>query len=369
MAIDQYCNLGRTGLKVSRLCFGVMNFGVEADFFGYEDWLVDKALGGRLLDAYVGAGGNFIDTANSYNAGQSEQVLGELVQERGIRDSLVISTKYNCNMGRGVNSGGNGRKNIMSAIEGSLARLQTDYIDVYTMHFWDTMTSAEEVLRTMDDLVSAGKIRHYALSNVPAWYAGLMQGLAYARGMEKCAALQLEYSLVERNLEREFVDLAIDQGMGIVAWSPLCMGLLAGRYQRDDEAEVGAVGDGRLTAVGITNNDSMDGRFKEQSWAVVAELEKIAEEVERTMAQVALNWAANRPGIASLIFGASTVDEIEENVQALDFSLTDEQHQRLCDVSQLPLQQPYTMFTKKQVHEVAYFAQEVRDKPESFYKR
>ena len=369
MALDKYYNLGRTGLKVSRLCFGVMNFGVDADFFGYKDWLVSKKAGGELLDAYVGVGGNFVDTANAYNFGQSEKVLGELVKSRGNRDQLVISTKYNCNTGQGVNSGGNGRKNIMSAIDASLSRLQTDYVDILTMHMWDQMTPAEEVLRTMDDLVTAGKIRHYALSNVPGWYAGLMQGLAQARGMETCSALQLEYSLVERNIEREFVDLAIDQGMGIVCWSPLCMGLLAGRYQRDDSAEVGAVGDGRLTAVGITNNDSLDGRFTERNWTIVAELEKVAEETGRTMAQVALNWAANRSGIASLIFGASTVKEMEENTCALDFELSDDQVKRLTDVGALPLQQPYTMFSDRQTHEVTYAMQEVRDKPPNFYKR
>ena len=368
MALDKYYNLGRTGMKVSRLCFGVMKFGVDYDFFGYKDFLVDKKSGGRMLDAYVAAGGNFLDTANLYSNGQAEQMLGELMKERGIRNQLVVSTKYTINTGGGVNAGGNGRKSILSAIDGSLARMQTDYVDLYTMHYWDTMTPADEVLRTMDDLVTAGKIRHYALSNVPGWYAGLIQGLAQSQGRERCAALQLEYSMIERNIEREFVDLAIDQGMGIVAWSPLCMGILAGIYKRDDQADVGAVGDGLLTSIGITNNDALDGRFNERAWAIVAELEQVADEVGRSMAQVALNWAANRPGISSLIFGSGTLEEVEDNIQALDFELSEEQHQRLTDVGSIPLQQPYTMFSQNQV-ELLYLMKEVKDKPEGFYKR
>ena len=368
MSINKYYNLGDTGLKVSRMCLGVMNFGIDAEFFGYEGWLIDKKLGGELLDVYLEAGGNFLDTANAYNGGQSETVLGDLLSERDVRDRVVISTKYNCNMGNGVNSGGNGRKNITRAVEASLERLRTDYIDVYTMHFWDTMTPAEEVLRTMDDLVSAGKILHFALSNVPAWYAGLLRGLAQARGMEKCCALQLEYSLVERNIEREFVDLATTQGMGILAWSPLCMGLLSGKYKPSEDSPVGAEGTGRMTGVGLTDNDSMDGRFNERNWAIIAELERVAQEAGRSMAQVALNWAASQPGIASLVVGASKVSQLKENMQALDFSLTADQNRRLCDVSQPPLIQPYTMFTRKQVHEVAYWMNEVHDKPDSYYR-
>ncbi len=368
MSINKYYNLGDTGMKVSRMCLGVMNFGIDAEFFGYEGWLIDKKLGGALLDAYLDAGGNFLDTANAYNGGQSEAVLGELLSERGSRDRVVVSTKYNCNMGDGVNSGGNGRKNIARAVEASLERLRTDYIDIYTMHFWDTMTPAEEVLRTMDDLVSAGKILHFALSNVPAWYAGLIQGTAKARGMEKCCALQLEYSLAERNIEREFVDLATTQGMGILAWSPLCMGLLAGKYKPSTNSPVGAQGEGRLTAIGVTGNDSMDGRFNERNWSILRELEQVAREAGRSMAQVALNWAANRPGVASLVVGAEELWQLQENLQALDFTLTPEQDQRLCDVSQPPVVQPYTMFTRKQVHEVAYWMDEVHDKPDSYYR-
>lgn len=368
MSINQYNNLGNTGLKISRLCFGVMNFGEPGtDFFGYDNWVIEKDLAAQMLDAFMEAGGNFFDSANAYNGGQSEELLGRLLKERGIRDQAVISTKYNCNMGTGPNSGGNGRKNIIQAVEGSLKRLDTDYIDLYTMHFWDTMTPAEEVLRTMDDLVTAGKIRHYALSNVPGWYAGRLQGIAEVRGMEKCAGLQLEYSLTERNIEREFVQLGVEHGMGILAWSALCMGLLSGKY-KPSEGGAAAEGEGRLAALeGNTDNLSLVGRFNERNWAILAELEKVADEVGRSMAQVALNWAANQPGIASLVIGASKLSQLEDNLKCLEFSLSEDQNRRLCEVSEPPLIQPYTMFAHKQVHEVAYFGADVKDKHDNYY--
>ena len=367
MSLTHYHNLGNTGLKISRLCLGTMNFGQDIEFFGYENWCVEPKVAASMMDTYVAAGGNFFDTANAYNGGQSEEILGQLLNERGIRDQVVISTKYNLNMGQGPNSGGNGRKNIMQSVEASLRRLNTDYVDILTMHFWDTMTPAEEVLRTMDDLVSAGKIRHYALSNVPGWYAGRMQGIADARAMERCCALQLEYSLVERNIEREHIDLALNCGMGVLSWSPLCMGLLSGKYKPSEEGR--AEGGGRMTAIGDTGNDSLDGRFNERNWRIVAELEQVAGEVDRSMAQVALNWAANQPGIAALVVGASNVAQLEDNLQALDFSLSDEQNQRLCEIGKPPLIQPYTMFTPKQVHEIAYLGANVSDKPANYYRR
>ena len=369
MSLKSYNNLGRTGLKISRLCFGVMNFGRGAEFFGYKNWCVEKQQAAEMLDAFLEAGGNFFDTADAYNGGQSEEILGELLKERGIRDQVVITTKYTCNMGTGPNSGSNGRKNIMQAVEGSLKRLGTDYIDLYIMHFWDTMTPAEEVLRTMDDLVSAGKIRHYGLSNVPGWYAGRMQAIAEVRGMEQCAALQLEYSLVQRNIEREYIDLGTQYGMGILAWSPLCMGLLSGRYQPSEDGGLGS-GEGRLAALeGITDNLSLAGRFNAANWKIVAELESVANDVGRTMAQVALNWGANQPGIAALVMGATQLSQLEENLQALDFSLTEEQNRRLCEVGQPELIHPYNMFAHKQIHEVVYLMTEVKDKHDHYYKR
>ena len=370
MTLNCYNNLGDTGLKISRLCFGVMNFGRSADFLGYDNWCVEKDQAASLVDAFLKGGGNFFDTADLYNGGQSEEVLGELINERGIRDQVVIASKFTCNMGAGPNSGGNGRKNIMQALEGSLKRLGTDYLDLYIMHFWDTATPPEEVLRTMDDLVGAGKIRHFGLSNVPGWYASRVQTLAEVRGMEKASTMQMEYSLVQRNIEREHVELGTRYGMGIMAWSPLCMGLLSGKYKPSQEGGGISSGEGRLAAIeGKTDSATLAGRTDERNWRIVSELEKVANEVGRSMAQVALNWAANQPGIASLVFGASKLSQMQDNIQALDFSLSEEQNRRLCEIGSPELVYPYSVTTEQHIRQVVYLLADVRDKHRSYYKR
>src|ERR671923_2016979 len=191
-----YYTLGRSGLRVSRLALGTMTFGTE------WGWGADKKTAGALVDAYIEVGGNFFDTADLYTGGTAESWLGEFIAERGLRDKAVIATKFSYNAEPGnPNAGGNGRKNILRAVEGSLKRLGTDYIDLYILHTWDTFTPAEEVIRTLDDLVRSGKVRHVGLSDVPAWYASRAQAIAELRGHEPVSALQLEYSLAERNIE------------------------------------------------------------------------------------------------------------------------------------------------------------------------
>ena len=198
--IDSYYTLGRSGLRTSRLALGVMTFGTE------WGWGSDKAAARRIFDLYADAGGNFIDTADVYTNGTSEAWLGEFLQDSGRREQMVVATKYTFNLAeRNANAGGNGRKNLMRAVEGSLRRLGTDYIDLYYVHAWDQMTPAEEVMRTMDDLVRSGKVRHVGLSDVPAWYAARAQTLADWRGWEPASALQMQYSLVERHVEHEHV--------------------------------------------------------------------------------------------------------------------------------------------------------------------
>lgn len=211
MSIDRYYTLGRSGLRVSRLALGTMTFGTE------WGWGADEANARRLFDAYLDAGGNLIDTADLYTNGTSETWLGRFIKDRGVRDRVVVATKFSYNAEAGnPNAGGNSRKNLIRALEGSLRRLQTEYIDLYMLHTWDLLTSPDEVIRTFDDLVRAGKIRHVGLSNVPAWYASRMQTLAEWRGCEPVSALQYEYSLVERNIEREHVPLALASGMGVM---------------------------------------------------------------------------------------------------------------------------------------------------------
>ncbi|MET3580459.1 aryl-alcohol dehydrogenase-like predicted oxidoreductase [Mesorhizobium robiniae] len=329
-----YYTLGNSGLRVTRLAFGTMTFGTE------WGWGTEKETARAMVDAYVEAGGNFFDTADAYTGGTSETWLGEFIAERGLRDKAVISTKFSMNLEQGnPNAGGNGRKNIIRAVEGSLKRLGTDYIDLYILHAWDRLTPPEEVMRTLDDLVRAGKIRHVGLSDVPAWYASRAQSVAEHRGYEPVSALQLEYSLAERNIEHEFVPFGTRYGAGIMVWSPLASGLLSGKYRSDTMNEAG----GRLETMRGSTNPGFQ-KFNDRNWEIVAELEKVASQLGRSMAQVALNWAATQPGIASVIIGATKLDQLKDNLGALDFDIPQELRARLDAVSRPITPFPYSFF-------------------------
>ncbi|MBA2672566.1 aldo/keto reductase [Ramlibacter sp.] len=333
MSLDTYYTLGRSGLRVSRLSLGAMTFGTE------WGWGSDKRDAQRIFDAYVDHGGNFVDTADVYTDGTSETWLGEFVAARQLRDRMVLASKYTFNLAdRNANAGGNGRKNLMRAVEASLKRLGTDYLDLYYVHAWDQITPVEEVMRTMDDLVTSGKVRHIGLSDVPAWYAARAQTLAEWRGFEPVSALQMQYSLVERNVEHEHVRLALELGMGITVWSPLASGLLAGRYKRD------AAPDGRMKAM-LDNGNPAFQLLTERNWAIVDALNGVAHEIDRTPAQVALNWVANRPGVASVIVGASRPEQLAGNLRALEFTLPESLRERLDQASAAPAPFPYYFFT------------------------
>jgi aryl-alcohol dehydrogenase-like predicted oxidoreductase len=335
MSLNTYYTIGRSGLRVSRLALGTMTFGTE------WGWGADEDTARQLFNTYVDEGGNFIDTADLYTNGTSETWIGKLIAERNLRDRMVITTKFTYNAEPGnPNAGGNGRKNMIRAVEGSLKRLGTDYIDLYMLHTWDRLTPAEEVMRTMDDLVRSGKVRHIGLSDTPAWYAARSQTLAQWRGYEPLSTLQLEYSLVERNIEREFVTLGQELGMGIMVWSPLASGLLSGKYKPSTD---GSTGVGRLETVKGVANPAFQ-KFSERNWAIVAELEKVAAELDRSMAQVAVNWTANRPGIASVIVGATNLSQLTDNLKALEFEIPTELVDRLETVSRPELQFPYSFF-------------------------
>ncbi len=333
--LDRYATLGRTGLKVSPLALGTMTFGTE------WGWGADKAAARRIFDAYTEAGGNFFDTADLYTNGTAETWLGEFIAERGLRQRAVIATKFSYNASPGdPNAGGNGRKNILRAVEGSLRRLGIDAIDLYILHTWDRVTPAEEVVRTLDDLVRAGKVLHVGLSNVPAWYSARAQTIAEFRGYEPIAALQLEYSLVERNVEHEFVPLSTEHGMGIMAWSPLASGLLSGKYRPSAAGDERA---GRLTVMRGSSNPGFQ-KLTQRNWAIVAELEAVARELGRGMAEVAVNWVANRPGVASVIVGATTPEQISATLTALSFAIPEPLAARLDAASASERPFPYSFF-------------------------
>ena len=352
----EYYTLGKTGLKVSRLALGTMTFGDE------WGWGADEPNARQLFDAYLEAGGNFIDTADLYTNGTSEKMVGRFVKESGTRDRVIISTKFSYSAESGnPNAGGNGRKNIMRAVEGSLQRLGTDYIDIYMLHTWDQVTPAQEVMRTLDDLVRSGKVRYIALSDAPAWYVAQAQTLAQERHWEPISTVQLEYSLVERNIEFEYPAMAQALGTGIMVWSPLGSGLLSGKYRPSEE---GGQGSGRLATLAKSGNPAFN-KFTEKNWAIVAELEVVAKMMDRSMAQVALNWVINRPAVASVIIGATKLHQLQDNLGALDFEIAPDLQQRLDQVSSPESRFPYTFFEPGQQGMIMGGAT-VGDKPHSY---
>jgi aryl-alcohol dehydrogenase-like predicted oxidoreductase len=357
MSLPHYYTLGRSGLRVSRLALGTMTFGTE------WGWGADKAAARALFDRYVEAGGNFIDTADVYTQGTSEAWLGEFIAERGLRDKLVLATKFSHPVDPGNPNGcGNGRMHIVRALEASLARLRTDHVDLYFLHTWDQVTPVDEVMRTLDDLVRAGKVRHVGLSDVPAWYASRGQALAECRSWEPVCALQLEYSLVERQVEFEFTRLATDHGMGIVAWSPLASGLLSGKYRPGDAPA--AMAEGRLKANVGRSNPIFD-RLTERNWSIVAELEKVAREAGRSMAQVAIQWVANRPGVGAVILGATRLDQLDDTLASLDVDLPPDAMSRLDAASAPAPRFPYTLFTPE-FQRTLHGGARVGDKPAGY---
>jgi aryl-alcohol dehydrogenase-like predicted oxidoreductase len=335
MRLNDYTTLGRSGLKVSPLCLGTMTFGTE------WGWGAEEGVSRTLFEHYIEAGGNFVDTADGYTGGKSEEMVGKFITERKLRDRVVLATKFTFNAEPGnPNAGGNGRKNIYRALEGSLRRLQTDYIDLYWLHAWDTVTPVEEVISTLSDLVRAGKIRHYGFSDTPAWYVARAQTLAEKEGKERLIALQLEYSLVERNIEREHIPAAQELGLGICPWSPLASGFLSGKYKRQGSD---GQGDGRLEKVKGSGNPTLE-RFNERNWKILDSLLDVSRQLGRPPAQVALNWVATQPGITSTILGASKLAQLEDNLSAIAFSIPAELRKRLDEVSAPASIHPYMFF-------------------------
>jgi len=312
-----------------------MTFGTEWGWGTEED--ISRAIFGRYIDS----GGNFCDTADFYTGGKSEEMLGKFVKDGGLRDRVVIATKFTFNADPGnPNAGGNGRKNIYRALEGSLRRLKTDYIDLYWLHAWDTVTPVEEVISTLNDLVREGKIRHYGFSDTPAWYVARAQTLAEKEGKERLIALQLEYSAVERNIEREHIPAAQELGVAICPWSPLAGGFLSGKYKREGSS---GRGEGRLDKTKGSGNPVFE-KFTERNWRILDVLLDVAKQINRTPAQVALNWVATQPGVTSTIIGATKLTQLENNLGAIEFSIPADLRERLDDASALEPVHPYLFF-------------------------
>ena len=335
MKLTDYVTLGRSGLRVSPLCLGAMTFGTD------WGWGADEGASRELFNRFVDAGGNFIDTADAYTGGKSEELVGKFVAERKLRDRIVIATKFTFNTEPGnPNAGGNGRKNIYRAVEGSLRRLGTDYIDLYYLHAWDQLTPIEEVLTTLDDLAREGKVLHAGLSDVPAWYAARYQTLAEQHLKERVIALQLEYSLVERNIEREHVPLSRELGLSIVPWSPLASGFLSGKYQRTASS---GEGDGRLQQLKDSGNPGF-AKFTPKNWDILEVLQGVARELGRSPAEVALNWVVTQPAVGATLIGATKLSQLESNLAALELELPSSLRARLDEASKLDVIHPYMFF-------------------------
>jgi aryl-alcohol dehydrogenase-like predicted oxidoreductase len=303
-----------------------MTFGQDWGFGSDEDESKE------VLDRYLDAGGNFVDTANVYTKGHSEKIIGDHVgRHPARRDRVVIATKFFGSMYTGdPNGGGASRKSIYAACEQSLRRLQTDYIDLYWMHCWDRFTPIEETMRALDDLVAAGKVRYIGFSDTPAWKVTQAQITAKMRGWTPLIALQLEYSLLERTIEGELVPAALELGLGITPWSPLRSGMLTGKYTRANHAESNPRRGGFVTRA-----------FTEESFRVVDVLTGVANQLGTTPARVALAWVNARPGVGSTIIGARTVEQLEDNLGALEIQLSPEHLKALEEVSRPKLNFPF----------------------------
>ena len=334
----RYRLLGKSGLRVSELCLGTMTFGED------WGWGSSKDESRQILDAFLEAGGNFIDTANIYTNGSSETLLGEFL--KGDRDRAVLATKYtNACPGNDPNAGGNQRKSMMRAVEASLKRLQTDYIDLYWLHIWDRITPLDEVMRAFDDLVRQGKILHAGISDMAAWAVARANTLAELRGWTPFVGLQIEYSLIERTVERELIPMSQALGLGVTAWSPLAGGVLTGKY-----AEGQAAADARL------NSEMMKAFNRDDEFAkkVVSEVQTVAREVGRSPAQVALAWLRQRPVPVIPIIGARKLPQFRDNLACLDLRLSPAQVERLDAASQIELGFPHEFYTRDMVKGLVY---------------
>jgi aryl-alcohol dehydrogenase-like predicted oxidoreductase len=325
-----YTQLGRTGLQVSRLCLGTMTFGRETN----------ETDSHKILNRFMEVGGNFIDTANAYTSGLSEEILG-----RGLvgktRHEVVIATKVR--FGSGLNNRGLSRKHILDAIEGSLRRLNTDYVDLYQLHMWDASTPLEETLSTLDGLVRSGKVRYLGVSNFSGWQLQKTIDMCRAMHWEGIACLQPLYNLLDREAEWELIPVCLNEGVGVIPWSPLRGGWLSGKFRKgmtapaaDSRIKITEQAEPEWTEAWANyNNDA--------TWKVIDQLLEIAQKIGKSPAQVALNWLLQRPGITAPIIGTRTSEQLEDNLGAVGWSLDADQVESLDKVSQKQMPYPYKL--------------------------
>jgi len=338
--LDRYRLLGKSGLRVSPLALGTMTFGTE------WGWGTEKDECRRILEAYLGAGGNFIDTANKYTEGTSETLLGEFLAGR--RDTIVLATKYTLSMRPGdPNAGGSHRKNLVQSLHDSLKRLRVDYVDLLWVHAWDPTVPVDELMRGLDDVVRAGDVLHVGVSNPPAWVAARANTLAELRGWSPFVGMQVQYSLLERSIERDILPMSQELGIGVVAWSPLAGGMLTGKYRRLDAGS-------RDEMDQSLRRESNKGRVTERNQAIVSVAEAVAAECGRSPSQVAMRWVEQKAGVTSVILGARTLRQLEDNLESASFELTAEQMQQLDEASAIDLGYPHVFLKSPSVTKLIY---------------
>lgn len=307
-----YRPLGMTGTQVTSLCLGTMTFGKETE----------ESDAHAILDRYIDGGGNFIDTADVYQEGVSEEFIGRWLIERGRRDDLVVATKVRFPMGDDPNDAGLSRRWIIKEVENSLRRLNSDYIDLYQAHCWDPLTPLEETLAAFDDLVTAGKVRYIGVSNFTGWQLQRAALLAQITGRAPVVTLQPQYNLLAREIEWELVELCLDEGIGMLPWSPLGGGWLTGKYKREERP----TGDTRLGDDPERGVEAYDKRNTERTWTVLDAMDKIvADRGDVSHSQVALNWVTDRPGVSSTILGVRTLEQLEDNLASADWRLNEDE--------------------------------------------
>ena len=332
-----YQLLGKSGLRVSELCLGTMTFGQD------WGWGAARDEARKIYDTFREAGGNFIDTANIYTNGTSETFLGEFLA--GQREEVVLATKYtNAAPSADPNAAGNQRKSMVQSLEASLRRLKTDYIDLYWLHVWDQITPVEEVMRAFDDLVRQGKVLYAGVSDAPAWWIAQANTIASLRGWTPFVGLQIEYSLIERTVERELLPMAKAFGLTLTAWSPLCGGLLTGKY------EAGQASDGRFAS------KEMQQFLPEQERAtrILASVDRVSKQTGRSKAQVALAWLRHREVPVISIIGARKIGQLEDNLESLTLALDQDQLRLLDAASDIQLGFPHDFYRQEMVRGLVY---------------
>jgi aryl-alcohol dehydrogenase-like predicted oxidoreductase len=333
----RYKLLGKSGLRVSELCLGTMTFGEE------WGWGSSKEESRKVYDAFLEAGGTFIDTANFYTNGTSERLLGEFMADH--RDRIVLATKYtNAAPGNDPNAAGNHRKSMIQSIEASLKRLKTDYIDLYLLHIWDQITPIDEVMRAFDDLVRQGKILYAGVSDMPAWLVARGNTLAELRGLSAFIGLQIEYSLIERTPERELLPMAADLGLGVTAWSPLAGGLLTGK-----QLEPGGAKESRQSHASMQQFKKSNARKE----AVAREVVAVARESGHSPAQVALAWLRQRSEPVIPIIGARKLAQVKDNLASVQVKLAPALIERLNEVSRIEMGFPHDLFAIDMVRSIS----------------